>query len=79
LLGRTKPSIIRALSGRVCGRATASDVHYTESICGFLLEEVLVTAGAAGLHGVRWLPGRSPIRGIACEVDVRGRRRELVV
>ncbi len=65
--------------GAEWSRATTIDVYCAESIHGFLVDEILRPAGAAGIHGVRWFPSRPPIQGLEFEVDVRGVRRELIV
>lgn len=65
--------------GAAWSHATAIDVYCAESIHGFLVDEILKPAGAAGIHGVRWFPSRPPVQGLEFEVDVRGVRRELAV
>ena len=69
---------LRALGGD-WSRVTTIDVYTAHPIHGFLVDELLRPAGAAGIHGVRWFPSRPPIQGLEFELDMRGVARELVV
>ena len=60
-------------------RVRVIDVYTAEPIHGFLLEEILLPAGPAAIHGVRWFPSRPPVQGLEFEVDLRGVARELIL
>lgn len=77
-------SIAEHLAGRLAelgaswGDATAINV-YGDAAAGGALQDVLPAFGAAGLHGLVWMPSRPPISDFAFEIDARGVGTELVL
>ena len=57
---------------------TAIDV-YTPHPIEPLVRDVLLVAGPAAIHGVRWYPSHPPIVAIEYEMDLRGVAREVLL
>jgi len=91
--GETSPVAMREKAAHVMGimqarlqglgvtwtDVTAIDIYTAQPIESFLADTVLVPAGAAAIHGVRWFPSRPPVIGLEYEMDLRGVTREIVV
>jgi hypothetical protein len=69
---------MRALGGD-WSRVTTIDIYTAQPIHTFLVEEILLPAGPAAIHGVRWFPSRPPIQGLEFEMDMRGVAREVAL
>jgi hypothetical protein len=65
--------------GAAWSDVTVIDIYTPQPIEPFLTETVLVPAGPAAIHGVRWFPSRPPVIGLEYEMDLRGVARELVI
>lgn len=60
-------------------QATAVEVYTVHNIFPLMQKLLVPRLGAAKIHGVRWHFARPPIEEIEFEMDVRGRRQEVVV
>jgi hypothetical protein len=83
--GTMLESIMRVLSVRLeeigasWSDATAIQLYGVDDFQAEVVERVLVRAGPAAVHGIRWFPSRPPIVGLKLEIDVRSAGLELVL